>query len=1270
MKFTDMLKRTAAALAGVVMTATCFGLPMQQTVYAAQAAGESGQVGTLDAVTNLHWDDYSAATVAWDAVMDANYYAVTVTVYAPNGTKLLGAKETGTTATELDVQQEIHNVIGNAEYDYVMVTATVIAMKKQNDSIISESDLIISEYFQYLLVPRLPAPTNLLLSEDGTLRFKYIDDSIFYHKIKVDAYINGIAIPGCSHIYHGSTFKKENGFYVVNSDLIQRTYRKAVELGYIENGSVANCSFSMTTETNLSNWLSSDISATSNSIEYSKQYIKYPTPTDLVLSENGILNFKYSGELDGGSYKIIGYINGIAIPANDIPDLDDADLAYSYATKSLKILKDGDDCSVDIKYMATTMFNKAEEYYKYALNGNRSQADISFSVMIQSSSNEYFSSDESSISNTIKYSNFISVENLVLVPASPLVYLGKSYYLGKTIYPRDAHYKSIDWTSDNENIVTVDENGKITGVSVGTANITAAIDDATATVPVTVYEITSNIEDEEIADRIISTAGDIIDDIANKNNPNLSNTDIDKNSLGIIKNEIENAAGNGNDFWVNIKNEGRGLGHYKQYWDDPAFWEWYSALYEDNGWHFGWGNNVEYEMGYTDSSGEDHRIGSITEFDSEYGFYFEVSEDSEMEELKNGKKRIYNVIRFHDGGYDVVDIEILKNGKIKVLSDKYSDFVLVYKDMDCEQCAAEAVTLNRQENKPVISGEKNKVYVGFSADVSNGYTVEDYGLIYYNSGTVITTPYLTLENVNICGIKKAKYWSANISDIGYGVACVGFVKVKDETGYVTTLYTEELGSSFAKESEEAATNAVTFTRQTNKAVISGGEDKVYISFSASVSDEYTLEDYGLIYYNSGTVITTPYLTLENVGICGIHKTKDWSTNIKDNGYGVTAVGFVKVKDTNGYVTTLYTEELGSSFAKESEEAAANAVTFTRQTNKAVISGGEDKVYVGFSASVSDEYTLEDYGLIYYNSGNVIHTEHLTLENVCICGIHKTKDWSTNIIDNGYGVTAVGFVKVKDANGYVTTLYTEELGNSVEELSAITKKVTLTKQATKSVTSGGKNKVYCGFNANLPNGYTVTDYGLIYYNSGNVIHTEHLTLENVGVCGIQKAKYWSANITDIGYGVACVGFVQVKAPNGYVTTLYTEELGGSFTVVTFTRHANKAVKSEGREKVYCGFNANIADGYTVLDYGLVYYNTGTVITTPNLTLENVGICSIQKAKYWTALITDKGYGVTCVGFVKVKDSNGYVTTHYTDELGAKFTNLQFGFVSPNEELVEL
>ena len=460
--------------------------------------------------------------------------------------------------------------------------------------------------------------------------------------------------------------------------------------------------------------------------------------------------------------------------------------------------------------------------------------------------------------------------------------------------------------------------------------------------------------------------------------------------------------------------------------------------------------------------------------------------------------------------------------------------------------------------------------------------------------------------------------------------------------------------------------AAVLSAEKGRPVSLDGKNMVHVGFNAAVPDGWQILDYGLIYYNSGTVIHTADLTLDNVGICGIKKAHFWNANITDNGTGVTAVGFVKVKNQQGVERTQYTGELGGKYSDLVITEEPLCVNFTRLDNKAVTANGVNKVYVGFSADISEGCTIEDYGLIYYNSGNVIHTEHLTLENVGVCGIKKAKYWSANITDSGYGVACVGFVKVKDQNGNITILYTDELGNSYQAMKEAVKNVKLTKQANKAVTSGGKNKVYCGFNANLPNGYTVEDYGLIYYNSGKVIHTEHLTLDNVGVCGIQKAKYWGANITDIGYGVVCVGFVKVKDANGYVSTLYTEELGNSFTAVseaaaanavTLTRQANKAVSSNGKNKVYCGFTANTAADYTFEDYGLIYYNSGNVIHTEHLTLNNVGVCGIQKAKYWGANITDNGYGVVCVGFVKVKDANGYVTTLYTEELGAKFADLQ-------------
>jgi uncharacterized protein YjdB len=75
---------------------------------------------------------------------------------------------------------------------------------------------------------------------------------------------------------------------------------------------------------------------------------------------------------------------------------------------------------------------------------------------------------------------------------------GDSYTLTATISPSDATNKSLTWESDNEKIATV-SNGKVTGVSEGTATITVSTEDGdySATCKVTVTEKTNTSNDDK-----------------------------------------------------------------------------------------------------------------------------------------------------------------------------------------------------------------------------------------------------------------------------------------------------------------------------------------------------------------------------------------------------------------------------------------------------------------------------------------------------------------------------------------------------------------------------------------------------------------------------------------------------------------------------------------------------------------------------------------------------------------------------------------------------
>ena len=78
--------------------------------------------------------------------------------------------------------------------------------------------------------------------------------------------------------------------------------------------------------------------------------------------------------------------------------------------------------------------------------------------------------------------------------------VGQTDKLTATVTPENTTDKTVTWKSDNEAVATVSEDGTVTAVSVGTANITATCGEATATCKVTVNPVvasgvTINVQD-------------------------------------------------------------------------------------------------------------------------------------------------------------------------------------------------------------------------------------------------------------------------------------------------------------------------------------------------------------------------------------------------------------------------------------------------------------------------------------------------------------------------------------------------------------------------------------------------------------------------------------------------------------------------------------------------------------------------------------------------------------------------------------------------------
>jgi uncharacterized protein (TIGR02145 family) len=88
----------------------------------------------------------------------------------------------------------------------------------------------------------------------------------------------------------------------------------------------------------------------------------------------------------------------------------------------------------------------------------------------------------------------ISVTNVTLTPATLELIVGDYATLTVTIEPVNADNQQKTWTSSNNNIASVDANGRVTLHTSGTATITVTTEDGTHTANSTVYTITPTFD--------------------------------------------------------------------------------------------------------------------------------------------------------------------------------------------------------------------------------------------------------------------------------------------------------------------------------------------------------------------------------------------------------------------------------------------------------------------------------------------------------------------------------------------------------------------------------------------------------------------------------------------------------------------------------------------------------------------------------------------------------------------------------------------------------
>ena len=94
---------------------------------------------------------------------------------------------------------------------------------------------------------------------------------------------------------------------------------------------------------------------------------------------------------------------------------------------------------------------------------------------------------------TLSCSKDIEVSGVSLNQTEVTLKTGETFTLVATVSPSDASDPTVTWTSDNSSVATVDNNGKVTTVATGTANVKATAGAFSATCKVTVFNPVESI---------------------------------------------------------------------------------------------------------------------------------------------------------------------------------------------------------------------------------------------------------------------------------------------------------------------------------------------------------------------------------------------------------------------------------------------------------------------------------------------------------------------------------------------------------------------------------------------------------------------------------------------------------------------------------------------------------------------------------------------------------------------------------------------------------
>ena len=685
--------------------------------------------------TDVSIDDNKIAR--WTNVPEAGLYQVEYLIKYNNTTKtytdLFIWKSDGIVKNgifEIDLTNSINNAYKYFEYsnENVEISIKVLSRASALDNVYINSDYSNMSntitYSQY--ITKLATPTNVSIDDNKIARWTDVPEAGFYRVEYLIKYNDTIKIYTDLHIWKSNGIVKNGIFEVDLTNSINNAYKY-----FKYNNETVEVSFRVLSGASAgdNNHSDSDYSNISNTITYSQNITKLATPTNVSIDDNKIA--RWTNIPEAGFYRV-KYLIKYNDTIKTYTDL--------HIWKSNGIVKNG-IFEVDL----TNSINNAYKYFKY----NNETVEVSFRVLSGASAgdNIHIDSDFSKSSNSIYYNPNGStvIDNITLSPNKPVIAIGRSLYIGKTISPDNALYDKIHWSSSDNSIVSISDMGQITGLKKGNATITAQINNASQNAEVSVYEIESNIDDVGEAKEVINEANDTIEAVIT--NGDITNTDIIDKAK--VVDEIEQGAGDGDMFNVNIKYDEKTPTKYDNIKD--------KINSEFNGYNIAGGNDIKIAISHTDSNGDEHHIANITELENKVSVKFEIP--ANIPEVSKNKIREYKLVRCHDENIEAIDFQI-NNGIVESSSNQFSDFILLYKDVDIPTFEISGTITSHGSNEDEISiqlyGKGTTEIFAEQNVIGNNmnYTIQDVPagnyIIKFIKDNHVTREYeIELENSNI-----------------------------------------------------------------------------------------------------------------------------------------------------------------------------------------------------------------------------------------------------------------------------------------------------------------------------------------------------------------------------------------------------------------------------------------------------------------------------------------------------------------------------------------